>query len=209
MWERFTSADMLINRDLFCYCNNNPIINTDYDGNKPEIRNYIKCPPGKQLGILSKCIDNYYALDNNEIVTVERGQEIYNVGCPGDSNYRYFTLIPDKDAQTYYLQGGYIYSTEPDSYIDYFGSNPARWRDKSDAVYNIQMALYILNKLEYSAVCGEYGLKTETGIKAFQHEHGLKEDGLVGYETGTALFQDVYNALNGELNEDGRFHVLH
>ncbi|HHU59791.1 TPA: peptidoglycan-binding protein [bacterium] len=46
----------------------------------------------------------------------------------------------------------------------------------------------LLSKLYFSGLVDEvFGLSTENAVKAFQKEHGLKADGVVGWRTWNLL----------------------
>lgn len=58
---------------------------------------------------------------------------------------------------------------------------------KGDAVRHLQEALNAMGRYGTLAVDGVFGSGTEEAVKAFQRDHGLKEDGIVGAMTWAAL----------------------
>ena len=96
------------------------------------------------------------------------------------------------------------------TYQDYFGTTIPKWGNDSDAIYNIQHALYLLGYIvDRKDVCGHFGPNTNKAIRRFQHDHGLKVDSLVGPQTGEALFNATYKKIGGELSNDSRFKTLY
>lgn len=60
--------------------------------------------------------------------------------------------------------------------------------DTSDAVREMQTALYELGYLRSSDVVGRYGDKTKDAVRAFQSTNGLDADGIAGAMTLTVLY---------------------
>ena len=63
--------------------------------------------------------------------------------------------------------------------------------DHGYAVTNLQNLLYQLNMFDIDDIDGKFGAKTETAVKQFQKEAGLKQDGKVGYNTFAALYHKL------------------
>ena len=63
--------------------------------------------------------------------------------------------------------------------------------DSGYAVTNLQNLLYQLHMIDLSDIDGKFGKKTETAVKQFQKEAGLKQDGKVGYNTFAALYHKL------------------
>ena len=74
--------------------------------------------------------------------------------------------------------------TEPDPFP------PLRRGDEGSAVAECQQALMALGyDLSPYGADGQFGRKTEAAVKAFQRDHGLKQDGIAGRMTWEALLQ--------------------
>ena len=63
--------------------------------------------------------------------------------------------------------------------------------DSGYAVTNLQNLLYQLHMIDLSDIDGKFGKQTETAVKQFQKEAGLKQDGKVGYNTFAALYHKL------------------
>ena len=63
--------------------------------------------------------------------------------------------------------------------------------DSGYAVTNLQNLLYQLHMIDLGDIDGKFGKQTETAVKQFQKEAGLKQDGKVGYNTFAALYHKL------------------
>ena len=63
--------------------------------------------------------------------------------------------------------------------------------DSGYAVTHLQNLLYQLNMFDIGDIDGKFGAKTETAVKQFQKEAGLKQDGKVGNNTFSAIYHKL------------------
>ncbi|MBQ4436006.1 MAG: peptidoglycan-binding protein [Clostridia bacterium] len=64
--------------------------------------------------------------------------------------------------------------------------------DSGYAVTHLQNLLFQLHMIDIGDIDGKYGPKTETAIKHFQKEAGLKQDGKCGYNTFAAIYHKLH-----------------
>ena len=75
----------------------------------------------------------------------------------------------------------------PEGYRDADPGRPLRLCDRGEQVRSVQQQLNALIGADLT-VDGDFGPSTEHAVRAFQAQHGLDVDGLVGPATMAALF---------------------
>lgn len=120
----------------------------------------------------------------------------------------YFGLTVDKIvSNNTYLFLGQLTSSYVPSGARVFGSRTLKRGSRGFDVWVLQNRLVSTKKTYAQALKGPadsiFSVKTESAVKLFQADHGLKSDGVVGSKTFYALF--LYTNMGGRYLEKDRF----
>ena len=199
---RFLNADILMNGNLFAYCNNNPTLYSDHNGSIPTLKNndvVLRNGPSEKA---SKSFTIKGAAGAECIV-------VFPV-CDEDGTTKWYFVEYDLKKQNKRVSG---YAQESDIIVEvddvnktlpsfYSINRKKSYNTKSTkkeayGVYCLQCVLLAHNYLDTIADCdGQYGPKTTNAVYKFQREYNsllpdweeeLDEDGIWGPKTYDAM----------------------
>ena len=99
----------------------------------------------------------------------------------------------------YWISSSYaevLKDSEVEDYINSGSSETYQLYSTGSTVLFIQTALDVLDYYN-GQLTGHYGTKTEAAVKAFQKDHGLNNDGVVGSKTLEKLTEKYYEKIGG------------
>ncbi len=146
---------------------------------------YVNVPAGETVNVRDWP-------NGNVVFTLPRGTMV-DMQAYADPTWSKVT-VPGRTGE-YYIMTKFLSPNPPTAaWIERYGSETLRYAPNSynNYVVNLQRDLRSANYTSITNADGYFGTITETAVKNFQRNNGLKADGLVGDKTKIALWNKLH-----------------